>query len=62
MSFNNSNISNYNIEKILGKGAFSTVYLATKKDTQQKVALKEMSQDLFKDPEARQSIENEINI
>ena len=62
MSFNSSNISNYNIEKILGKGAFSTVYLATKKDTQQKVALKEMSQDLFKDPEARQSIENEINI
>ena len=62
MSFNNSNISNYNIEKVLGKGAFSTVYLATKKDTQQKVALKEMSQDLFKDPEARQSIENEINI
>lgn len=47
--------------KILGKGAFGTVFLATNKDGQ-KVALKEIPQEIFNNKESKESIENEIDI
>ena len=56
-------LTNYDIDKeVLGKGAFGTVYSGTKKDIGQKVALKEIPQEICKDKETRANIENEIFI
>ena len=53
----------YKIEnKILGKGAFGKVYLGTIKETEDKVALKELPKEVEKDKEALDSISNEIAI
>lgn len=44
------NIPGYKIEKVLGVGGMSTVYLATQESLGRKVALKVMSADLGQDP------------
>ena len=57
------NINKYKFEgKVLGKGAFATVHLATNIETGQKVALKEMPKEIFQDKGTKDDIDNEIKI
>ena len=44
-------VGKYDVEKLLGKGATGTVYLATDTFTGEKVALKTIEPEVFRDPE-----------
>ena len=48
--------------KILGKGAFGTVYLGSIIEKEEKIALKELPEEIGKDQELLDSISNEIKI
>jgi len=49
-------IPGYRIEKVLGKGAMSTVYLAVQESLERRVALKILSPRLASDPTLRPPI------
>ena len=55
-------LKGYRLEKELGKGAFSQVYLATKLDTGEKCAVKKIDKSLLNDKRFKKYLNNEIFI
>ena len=55
-------LKGYRLEKELGRGAFSQVYLATKLDTGEKCAVKKIDKSLLNDKRFKKYLNNEIFI
>ena len=51
-------LKGYRLEKELGKGAFSQVYLATKLDTGEKCAVKKIDKSLLNDKRFKKYLNN----
>jgi serine/threonine protein kinase len=55
-------LQGYRFDKEIGKGAFSKVYLATKKDTGERYAIKRIDKSFVNDKRYKKYLNNEIFI